>query len=113
MDFRTVVLEMEATRPISVRSKDRTYRPVAWLSRQWLAKTTGALTVLVVLVIAAVIAGRVASEQAVAGLVDQARAGLPLAAATLAGEIEKQRLIPLTLARDPDVITLLGTYDSN
>ncbi len=113
VDFRTVVLEMEATRPISVRSKDRTYRPVAWLSRQWLAKTTGALTVLVVLVIAAVIAGRVASEQAVAGLVDQARAGLPLAAATLAGEIEKQRLIPLTLAHDPDVITLLGTYDFN
>lgn len=30
VDFRTVVLEMEATRPISVRSKDRTYRPVAW-----------------------------------------------------------------------------------
>ena len=37
---------------------------------------------------------------------------MPLAAATLSGEIEKQRLIPLTLARDPDVIALLGTYNS-
>ena len=104
---------MEATRPISVRSKDSTHRSATWLSRQRLAKTTGALTVLVVLVIAFVVAGRVASDHAVAGLVGQARAGLPLAAATLAGEIEKQRLIPLTLARDPDVMTLLGTYDSN
>src|SRR6185437_10634521 len=105
--------EMEATRPISVTSKDRTHRSATWRSRQWLAKATAALIVLVLLVIASVAAGRVASDRAVAGLVDQARAGLPLAAATLAGEIEKQRLIPLTLARDPDVITLLGTYDSN
>jgi two-component system C4-dicarboxylate transport sensor histidine kinase DctB len=53
-----------------------------------------------------------ASDRAIVSLVGQARAGSPLAAATLAGEIEKQRLIPLTLARDPDVIALLGTYNS-
>lgn len=104
---------MEATRLISVRSKDGTQLPAALLSRSRLAKTTGALALLALLVMASVVAGRVASDRAIAGLVDQARAGLPLAAATLAGEIEKQRLIPLTLARDPDVITLLGTYDSN
>jgi two-component system C4-dicarboxylate transport sensor histidine kinase DctB len=68
---------------------------------------------LVMLAITSAVAGRVASDRAVDGLVSQARAGLPLAAATFAGEIEKQRLIPLTLARDPDVIALLGTYDSN
>jgi two-component system, NtrC family, C4-dicarboxylate transport sensor histidine kinase DctB len=71
------------------------------------------LAVLAILAIASAVAGRVASDRATTSLVGQARAGLPLAAATLAGEIEKQRLIPLTLARDPDVIALLGTYDSN
>jgi two-component system C4-dicarboxylate transport sensor histidine kinase DctB len=70
------------------------------------------LAVLAILAIASAVAGRVASDRAIAGLVGQARAGLPLATATLAGEIEKQQLIPSTLARDPDVIALLGTYNS-
>jgi two-component system, NtrC family, C4-dicarboxylate transport sensor histidine kinase DctB len=94
-------------------SKDKTRRPAAWLSKRWLAISTGALAVLAILAIASAVAGRVASDRAIANLVGQARAGLPLAAATLAGEIEKQRLIPLTLARDPDVIALLETYNSN
>jgi two-component system C4-dicarboxylate transport sensor histidine kinase DctB len=103
---------MKSTLPISTRSKDRTRRPAAWLSEQWLAIST-ALAALALLAIASAVAGRVASDRAIASLVEQARAGLPLAAATLAGEIEKQRLIPLTLARDPDVIALLGTYNFN
>jgi two-component system C4-dicarboxylate transport sensor histidine kinase DctB len=102
---------MESTLPISTRSKDRTRRTTAWLSERWPAIST-ALAVLAILAIASAVAGRVASDRAIAGLVGQARAGLPLATATLAGEIEKQQLIPLTLARDPDVIALLGTYNS-
>lgn len=84
----------------------------AWLSVRWLPAAIGAVTVLAALGVAAAVAGQVACDRAVAGLVAQARDGLPLAAAALAGEIEKQRLIPLTLARDPDVVELLTTYDS-
>jgi len=104
---------MESIRLISARSNDQTLRVATWLPRGWLATGVGGLVAFAILVIAALVAGRVAADRAVDGLVDLARAGLPLATATLAGEIEKQRLIPLTLARDPDVIALLGTYDSN
>jgi two-component system C4-dicarboxylate transport sensor histidine kinase DctB len=104
---------MEFVRLVSARSNERTLRTAALLPEGWLAAGVGGLVALAVLVIAAVLAGGVAVDRAIAGLVDQARAGLPLATATLAGEIEKQRLIPLTLAHDPDVIALLGTYDAN
>lgn len=103
---------MDSTRPIATL-KERKCSPAAWLSGRWLAISTGVLVVIAMLAITSAVAGRVASDRAIDGLVSQARAGLPLAAATFAGEIEKQRLIPLTLARDPDVIALLGTYDSN
>lgn len=49
------------------------------------------------------IAGRIASGQAADNLRETALAALPLAAGTLTGEIEKQRLVPLVLARDDAV----------
>src|ERR1700761_691831 len=104
---------MEFIRPISESSNDRTLRLAAWLPHGWLATGVVGFLAFAILAFAALVAGRVAVARAVDSLVDQARAGLPLAAATLAGEIEKQRLIPLTLAHDPDVVTLLGTYDPN
>ncbi|TJV43143.1 MAG: sensor histidine kinase [Mesorhizobium sp.] len=58
---------------------------------------------LAVLAGAIAIAGRIASDQAADNLRDTALAALPLAAGTLTGEIEKQRLVPLVLARDDAV----------
>src|SRR6202012_39525 len=104
---------MELARPPSARSNGRMDRYAVWRSQRWLAISAVGLAGLAILTIAALVAAHMAGERAVAGLMDQAKAGLPLANATLVGEIEKQRLIPLTLARDPDVIALLGTYDSN
>ena len=43
-----------------------------------------------------------------AELADRAAAALPLATASLAAVIEKQRLMPMVLARDPEVIALLA-----
>ncbi|WP_245264183.1 sensor histidine kinase [Mesorhizobium sp. LNHC232B00] len=58
---------------------------------------------LAVLAAAIAIAGRIASDQAADNLRDTALAALPLAAGTLTGEIDKQRLVPLVLARDDAV----------
>ncbi|TGT41365.1 sensor histidine kinase [Mesorhizobium sp. M8A.F.Ca.ET.165.01.1.1] len=58
---------------------------------------------LAVLAGAVAIAGRIAAGQAAGELRDGALAALPLAAGTLTGEIEKQRLVPLVLARDDAV----------
>ncbi|UCI18753.1 hypothetical protein FJ970_27495 [Mesorhizobium sp. B2-1-8] len=58
---------------------------------------------LAVLVGAVAIAGRIAEGQAAGNLRAGALAALPLAAGTLTGEIEKQRLVPLVLARDDAV----------
>ncbi|AZO57792.1 sensor histidine kinase [Mesorhizobium sp. M8A.F.Ca.ET.057.01.1.1] len=58
---------------------------------------------LAVLAGAVAIAGRIAEGQAAGELRDGALAALPLAAGTLTGEIEKQRLVPLVLARDDAV----------
>src|SRR5579859_4546772 len=104
---------MESVRLIGASSNERTRGLDTWVPQRWLATAVGGLVAFAVLVSAALVAGRLAANRAVDNLVDQARAGLPLATATLAGEIEKQRLIPLTLARDPDVIALLETYDAN
>lgn len=52
---------------------------------------------------AVAVAGRIAEGQAAGDLRDGALAALPLAAGTLTGEIEKQRLVPLVLARDDAV----------
>lgn len=95
---------MKTTRELSKRLSD--------LRPRWLGTSAAALAVLAILVAASAVAGRVASDRATVNLLDQARTGMPLAAAALDGEIEKQRLIPLTLARDPDVIALLQTYNS-
>ncbi|MFO1141597.1 MAG: ATP-binding protein [Amaricoccus sp.] len=53
-------------------------------------------------------AGRMGRDRAGAGLADRATGALPLANAPLAATIEKQRLIPMVLARDPEVIALLA-----
>ena len=58
---------------------------------------------LAILAGAIAIAGRIATGQAADDLRDAALAALPLAAGTLTGEIEKQRLVPLVLARDDAV----------
>ncbi|MEO5758755.1 MAG: sensor histidine kinase [Mesorhizobium sp.] len=58
---------------------------------------------LAVLAGAVATAGRIATDQAADNLRDGAMAALPLAAGTLTGEIEKQRLVPLVLARDDAV----------
>lgn len=62
---------------------------------------------LVLVVLACLAAGRLAADDAAADLGERARAALPLATAALVGEIDKQRLIPLTLSRDPAVAALL------
>lgn len=61
------------------------------------------LVALAMLAGAVAIAGRLAANQAAGDLRDGALAALPLAAGTLTGEIEKQRLVPLVLARDDAV----------
>ncbi|TPK98436.1 sensor histidine kinase [Mesorhizobium sp. B2-4-12] len=66
---------------------------------RWLA----AVIALAILAGAIAIAGRIAAGQAAGDLRDGALAALPLAAGTLTGEIEKQRLVPLVLARDDAV----------
>jgi two-component system C4-dicarboxylate transport sensor histidine kinase DctB len=67
-----------------------------------------ALAVLAMLVAAALAAGRLGRERAASELSERAAAALPLAIGSLAAVIEKQRLIPLVLARDPEVIALLS-----
>ncbi|MBN9217948.1 MAG: sensor histidine kinase [Mesorhizobium sp.] len=59
--------------------------------------------VLALLAGAVAVAGSIARDQAAGDLRDGAMAALPLAAGTLTGEIEKQRLVPLVLARDDAV----------
>lgn len=67
------------------------------------------VTVALVAILAAVVlAGRMERNRAIADLSDRASASLPLATASLTGVIDKQRLIPLVLARDPEVIALLA-----
>jgi two-component system C4-dicarboxylate transport sensor histidine kinase DctB len=67
-----------------------------------------AILLLVLLFAAAFAAGRLARERAAADLADRAAAALPLATASLAAVIEKQRLIPTVLSRDPEVVALLA-----
>ncbi len=68
-----------------------------------------ALVIGALLIAAAVVgAGRVARTRAIEDLGDRAAALLPLASTALTGVIDKQRLIPLVLARDPEVIALLA-----
>lgn len=63
----------------------------------------------VLLLLAVVAAGRVASERAKAELADRAAVAGSLASAALASTIEKQRLVPMVLSRDPEVVALLAT----
>lgn len=69
-----------------------------------------ALGIAVVLALS-LLAGRVARTRAAVELAESAAAALPLASATLTGVIEKERLVPLVLARDPEVIALLAGPD--
>jgi two-component system C4-dicarboxylate transport sensor histidine kinase DctB len=60
------------------------------------------------LLAAAMVAGRLARERAADLAAQRAAQALPLAVASLAASIEKQRLIPMVFARDPEVIALLA-----
>lgn len=62
---------------------------------------------LTVLIGLSLLAAQVARSRAAADFVQRAEAALPLADAALSAVIEKQRLIPLVLARDPEVTALL------
>ncbi len=69
------------------------------------------LLTLAAITLAVITAGRVARDRATANLNEQAAAALPLAAAALSSVIEKQRLIPTVLSRDPEVITQIAATD--
>ncbi len=62
----------------------------------------------IVLLAAVFAAARFGRERAAAELGDRVAAAWPLATASLTSVIEKERLIPLVLARDPEVISLLA-----
>ncbi|TPJ15110.1 sensor histidine kinase [Mesorhizobium sp. B2-7-3] len=79
--------------------RDLLREAVARLRGRWLF----AAIALALLAGAVATAGRIAEGQAADDLRDGALAALPLAAGTLTGEIEKQRLVPLVLARDDAV----------
>jgi two-component system C4-dicarboxylate transport sensor histidine kinase DctB len=71
------------------------------------ARWMAVVSVLAALAATVFAAGRIGADQARDELRDRALAALPLAAGTLAGEIEKQRLVPQVLARDDAVRQLL------
>jgi len=73
-----------------------------------LARAMIALVVLALIVAGAAVAGRLARERASAELAGRAAAAASLASASLAAVIEKQRLTPMVLARNPEVIALLA-----
>lgn len=62
-----------------------------------------------VIILAALLAGRLAADKARLDLETRASAALPLATASLAGVIEKQRLVPMLLSRSAEVIALLAS----
>lgn len=81
-------------------------------SRRWSSARLGALAAalaaLALLMLAMLLAGRLAADRAAGEVEARAQSALPLAAAALTGVIETQRLIPMVLARDPEVIALLA-----
>ncbi len=77
-----------------------------------LAPALLALVVAGLLAASVLMAGRLAHQRAAVELADRAAAALPLATASLAAVIEKQRLIPTVLARDPEVISALFAPDA-
>jgi len=80
-------------------------------SSRWPA-AIGLLVAALVIAGAMLAADRYGTARAVADLDQRAASALPLAAAALAGEIGKQRVLPAALARDADVATLLAHPDA-
>lgn len=76
-------------------------------SRRLLRLLLGLAVVALVLAVAG-LAGRLARERAAADLEVRAEGAASLAAASLAAVIEKQRLIPMLLSRNPEVVALLA-----
>lgn len=72
----------------------------------------GLLVAALVIAGAMLAADRYGTARAVADLDQRAQSALPLAAAALAGEIGKQRVLPAALARDADVAALLAHPDA-
>ncbi|PZQ51255.1 MAG: sensor histidine kinase [Rhodovulum sulfidophilum] len=69
----------------------------------WLARAAGVLA-LIALTLAA---GRIAERRAEAAQLARVAAALPLAQGALTGVVEKQRMIPSVLARDPELAAAL------
>ena len=92
---------------MALRANDSPNPSVARLPPR-LAPALLLLALLLAMTLAAVAAGRLARNRATDNLNDQAAAALPLAVAALGSVIEKQRLIPSVLARDPEVIAHLA-----
>jgi two-component system C4-dicarboxylate transport sensor histidine kinase DctB len=74
-------------------------RGLAWFARAGAVAALLAMTLL---------AGRVAERRAEGAQIARVAAALPLAQGALTGVIEKQRMIPAVLARDPEVAAALG-----
>lgn len=79
--------------------------------RTWLRRPALVGGFLVLVVALALAAGRIARERAADDLHARAAGALSLAGAALSAVIEKQRLVPLVLSRDPEVIALLAGPD--
>ncbi|HET9069241.1 MAG TPA: ATP-binding protein [Amaricoccus sp.] len=71
----------------------------------------GAAAAAAFLAVATGVAGRVGHERAAAELHARAARALPLATASLAAVVEKQRLIPTVLSRDPEAVAVLFAPD--
>lgn len=80
-------------------------------TRRWRSSAILVLVVAALVAAAVLAAGRLAGQRAGAELAARAEAALPLATASLAAVIEKQRLIPTVLARDPEVVAVLFAPD--
>jgi two-component system C4-dicarboxylate transport sensor histidine kinase DctB len=94
---------MDRLPPAPIRPLDRLSgrRPSRRLS--WIVRAIG----LVALLGLTLVAGRIAEQRAAAAQLARVAAALPLAQGALTGVIEKQRMIPAVLARDPEVAAAL------
>jgi len=86
---------------------------MSWIPRsvtsQWRVFIVFWLTITAVVVLAA---GAFARREAQSAALDQAATASALHAAVLRSELERHKSLPLVLAQDPDVITLLNRPDA-
>lgn len=82
--------------------------PVAEPRWSLLARASLFPAMLLLVVAVAIAAGRLAAGRARDAVAAQTAASVPLTTGSLAAVIEKERLVPLVLSRDPEVIALLA-----